>query len=387
MPAAERVERARALVPARRRRAPAAERRRRIDDETVAALRANGLFRILQPRRVGGFELDFRAQIDVAAELARGCASTAWIASVVGSHHWMLAMLPPEAQARVWDADPDSLLVTAMVTPDGKARAVAGGYELAGTWKFASGVDFADWAIVGATVAGTAPPELRVFLVPRAEFEILDSWHVAGLRATGSKDLRIARAFVPASRSAAMAELLNGAPPGRAVNPAPIYGLPVTMVTPFNMVGPAVGIARGAIETFVERMGGRLTTFGRERIGQQPTVQLRIAEAAAESDAAELVLHAACAAIARLEREPGAATDAARSRLRRDAAYAATLCRRAVERVAAMAGAHGLDDDNPLQLAQRDIQALTSHAALVWDPNAVLWGRTAFGLPSNDPRG
>ncbi|HVZ32789.1 MAG TPA: acyl-CoA dehydrogenase family protein, partial [Polyangiaceae bacterium] len=134
-------DRARALVPTLRARATETDLLRRIPDETIAELHASGIFRMLQPKRVGGSELPYRSLVEIGAILAEGCGSTSWVATNLASHHWMLAMWPKEAQDEVWGASPDDLIGSALVFPSGKAVAVDGGYRLSGRWPFSSGVD------------------------------------------------------------------------------------------------------------------------------------------------------------------------------------------------------------------------------------------------------
>src|SRR5579875_3085099 len=109
--------RARALVPTLRARAVECEELRRIPDATIADLHKSGLFRMLQPRRVGGSELPYRALVELVAILAEGCGSTAWVVANLASHHWMLAMWPAETQDEVWSVSPDDLIGSALVFP------------------------------------------------------------------------------------------------------------------------------------------------------------------------------------------------------------------------------------------------------------------------------
>ncbi|MGH7036244.1 MAG: acyl-CoA dehydrogenase family protein, partial [Stellaceae bacterium] len=161
------AERARALVPALRQRAAETERLRRVPDETLAELHASGIFRMLQPRRVGGSELPYRALIELGAILAEGCGSTAWVVANLASHHWMMAMWPKEAQDEVWGRSPDDLIGSALVFPSGRAVAAEGGYRLGGRWPFSSGVDASLWNFVGGIVHDERgkPIEQRIFLV------------------------------------------------------------------------------------------------------------------------------------------------------------------------------------------------------------------------------
>ncbi len=130
----EMLQRARNLKPVLAERAEACERLRRLPDETERDLHDAGLFRVAQPRRVGGAELDVGIFVDVCAELARVCPSTAWNFGNLASHHWMLGYCDPRIQDEIWDVSPDTLIATSLAFPCGKGRKVDGGWEVTGRW-------------------------------------------------------------------------------------------------------------------------------------------------------------------------------------------------------------------------------------------------------------
>ena len=136
------VTRARALIPELRNRAARTEELRRLPPQTERDLHDAGLFRIIQPKRVGGSELDYVALVDCADALGQADASVAWNFANLASHHWMLGMFDPRAQAAVWDKDVDALIASSFIFPAGRARKVDGGYVLNGHWPFSSGVEF-----------------------------------------------------------------------------------------------------------------------------------------------------------------------------------------------------------------------------------------------------
>src|SRR3954447_4496304 len=167
----ELLARAEALGPVLRERAPQGEELRRLPDETIADLHQSGLFRILQPKRVGGSELPFRSIVELVSAIGRGDGSTAWVLANLAAHHWMLAMFPQQAQDEVWGQSPDNLIGSALLFPRGRARRVEGGYRLSGRWPFSSGVDPSTWNLLGAITqdeeAGTN--ESRLFLLPASD--------------------------------------------------------------------------------------------------------------------------------------------------------------------------------------------------------------------------
>ena len=197
------LERVRALLPDLRERTARAEQLRRLPDETFADFQEAGLFRALQPRRYGGYELDPGTFYQAVMEVGAVCGSSAWILGVIGVHNWHLAIFPPQAQEDVWGEDTSVQLSTSLA-PTGTVERVEGGYRLQGRWSFSSGCDFCQWAVLGGIAPPAEdgqPPDARVFLVPRSDYAIDDNWHVMGLCATGSKDLVVDDAFVPEYRT------------------------------------------------------------------------------------------------------------------------------------------------------------------------------------------
>src|SRR5713101_965128 len=195
----ELLARAEALVPVLRERAGRTEELRRLPDETLDELHRTGLFRILQPKRVGGSELPFRSIVELVAVIGRGCGSTAWVLANLAAHHWLLGMWSPEAQDEIWGQSPDNLIGSALIFPRGRARPVDGGYRLTGRWPFSSGVDPAAWNLIGAITSDeeSGLSEPRIFLLPSSDYTIIDTWHVIGLGGTGSKDVAAEDVFVP----------------------------------------------------------------------------------------------------------------------------------------------------------------------------------------------
>src|SRR5436309_5948881 len=234
--------RVRDLVPAIRERTVRAEQLRRLPDETLADFQAAGLFRAMQPKRYGGFELDPGTFYWGVGEVAAVCGSTGWIFAVMGAHNWHLALFPAQAQEDVWGED-DSIQLSTSLAPTGTVERVDGGFRLSGRWSFSSGCDFCQWVVLGGTVPqveGGQTPDARVFLVPRSDYSIDDNWHVMGLCATGSKDIVVDDAFVPEYRTHSYLDAFQLKHPGAAINDAPLYRLPFGLVFANGIKAPAI---------------------------------------------------------------------------------------------------------------------------------------------------
>ena len=154
----EMTQRARDLVPKLRERAADAEALGHLPPETVEDFRAGGFFRVMQPRRFGGLELDYgRVQLELCSVLGQGCGSSAWVQMVVACHAWCLAMFPEAAQQAVWGNDAETLVASAFGFSTGRGRQVEGGYWVEGDWQFSSGSDYLH-------PPATAPPAVALAL-------------------------------------------------------------------------------------------------------------------------------------------------------------------------------------------------------------------------------
>ena len=383
----EALSRARAMVPRLQERAAHADALRRCPDESIRELSESGLMRLLQPRRVGGSELPWVALIDVGSELARGCGSTAWNWANYAVHHWMLAFWPIACQDEVWGADRDVLIASSMVFPAGKATRVPGGYRLSGRWPFSSGVDPSAWNMLGGIVRSEAEgDEYRMFLLPREDYTIIDNWHVLGLCGTGSKDVEAKEVFVPEDRTLAVEDTKGGdTHPGAAANPASLFRIPIFATFPYMLTGVALGIAQGAYESVIDGLRGRVARYSGKSLADMTAVQIKIAEAGACIDTARQVMRDHCQTAQTLA-ERGEVPDLLlKATWRRDGAFSAGLCERAVDVLFKLGGGSALFDEHPLQRAFRDVHAATAHISMIWEPQATTFGRVALGLPCDNP--
>jgi alkylation response protein AidB-like acyl-CoA dehydrogenase len=373
------VQRAQALVPALRDRAELTKLQRRVPSETINDFHAGGLLSVLKPVRLGGYGGDFPLFVRIASTLAHGCGSSAWVYAVLAEHNWAIAMFPEETQAEFW-SDPRAL-ASSSLAPAGKCERVAGGFRLSGDWPFSSGCDHAGWALLGSLVTEEGGRrELRDFLVPMSDIEIVDDWHVLGMAGTGSKTLRLRDAIVPERRSVAHEDLREARAPGRRVNgDDPLCRAPRSLFASFTLVAVLVGLAQRAVDLFVERTAGRVSRG--IRLAELDSTQLNVSEAAADADAAALCVEATCAKNLRMVAAGEAITVEHLTLARRNAVYAAKLASRAVDRVFKASGARALFDGDPLQVVYCDANAAAAHLFLNWELGARPYGQYRLGLP------
>ena len=379
------VEAARALIPVLRERAPEAERIRRIPDETIEDLRRAGLWRILRPERFGGVETDFGLMIDVAIELGRGCAATSWVYINLVAHNWMLPYWPARAAEDVWGEDPEALIGSTLVFPAGSLAPAEGGYLLSGRWPYASGVDSSDWMMLGAIGQGPADgkPGPRIVVVRASDIEIIDTWHVSGLVGTGSKDVACRDLFLPDHMVLDLAPSQEGYPP-ETEGMSDAYRLPLLPLIPHLVTAPMIGTARAAYDDHAAYLRDQVSTFNRSRVAEHVTVQLKLAEAAQMVDIARLLVREDWMEAQRLIASGAPLPLIDRARWRRNGAYAAGCCVKAVDLIHSLCGARANYLDHDLQRQHRDIHAAAHQIHLSWDINGAEFGRIAAGLkPTN----
>ncbi|MFD4370302.1 3-hydroxy-9,10-secoandrosta-1,3,5(10)-triene-9,17-dione monooxygenase oxygenase subunit [Streptomyces sp. NPDC058527] len=377
----------RALAPALRARADQAEELRRTPTASIDELAGAGFFRLLRPPAYGGLAAApdiFHAAVH---EISRACGSTGWATAVLGVHPWYVAQLDPRAQHDVW-GDDDSALICSSHAPTGTVTPVDGGYRLAGRWHYAAGAPPPPGAPLGGhrSDAARPPPDKPPFLVPRTDYRVDDVWDTVGLRGSGSNDLVVDDAFVPAHRTLGYAPVTALRCPGHEVNPEPVYRLPYAALFTTTISTVMVGIAEGAYEHHVTaaRANPRLP-HGR-RVAEDPFAQVRIARAAGEIDAARLQLTRNTAElyeVARAGREPSRSL---RARARRDQALATERAITAVDLLRENAGGSPLrSGGDVLARAWRDLHTGRGQAANDVERALALFGRDAVGLDVQDP--
>jgi 3-hydroxy-9,10-secoandrosta-1,3,5(10)-triene-9,17-dione monooxygenase len=380
--AEELIKRARALAPRLRERAEKAERDRNIPRVSVEEFVDAGLIHTLQPKRWGGYEHDHEVAFDIAIELGKStCGSSAWCLNYLADHACMLALFPEEAQHDVWSENKAAGIATS-AAPTGKVTVAPGGYRLDGRWSWCSGLRHSQWIMIGGLIfrEGEDHPDMRLFLVPTSQVKQDDTWYCAGLRGTGSITSVLDNVFVPEHRTVTFALLRDACSPGSKVNANPIYRTPFIAVHTYALLGPALGVARGGYDDFVQWTRQRYLTYTQLAIAQHVPVQLKVAEIASQIDAVELL---ARRALATARKDYSGMDLETRTLLRRDFTYAMRLLREAMDGLIKISGSSGLMESNSAQRCWRDVHAISSHVVMNWDVPAENFGRMEFGLPVN----
>jgi 3-hydroxy-9,10-secoandrosta-1,3,5(10)-triene-9,17-dione monooxygenase len=363
---------ARELVPVLRDRARKTEQLRRVPDETICDLQDAGLFKILQPARYGGYEADLATYFDVVLALSAADGSVGWVYSVLLVQTWALSLMDPQASEEVWGSDPSTLMSSASAPRSGYIDKVADGYRIAGQFGFSSGCHHGSWVFVFGLPRNAPEEGFTAFLVPGSDYEIVDNWNAMGLCGTGSCDILV-DATVPAHRVHSFART------GSVISGAPVYRVPFMTVFPHAATVPIVGAAQGAVDDYVASQKDRITLFG-SRVASEPSTQIRVAESAADLDAARLSLFRNFEAITDAAIAGGEYPADLLARLDRDQVLATRRAVTAVDRVFAYAGAGALSLNNPIQRAWRDVHAGAAHFAAVPEGKLAAFGALALGL-------
>lgn len=375
------VESARKLAPALAQRAARAETTRRVPDETVEDFRSAGFFRLLVPHAYGGDEARFADVASVSIELARGCTSSAWVLSLFAMHSWLTSLFSKAAQEEVFSPQGESLVAS----PAGSGRAEIGDgvYRLSGRWNWATGVHHCDWLILNAVVGMGHEPEGRCFLVPAKDVEVIECWQASGMCATGSDDVIVRNAVVPAYRTLAASAVLSGDTPGAALHDTPLYRVPAVAAHALVAAAPALGAAIETAHQYKALLRCReAQSLGEELESSAPL--MRFARAHVRIDAARLLHRHALDTLETLDFGAPDEPDL-RGWIRMVAAHVVTECRGVVREVLDASGARAHLVDSPLQRLARDVTVLSGHTLFDMDSASDLYGRLAAGHQPRTP--
>src|SRR5437667_7202029 len=385
----EAMRRAREIVPILRERAQRAEDARMPIRDNEQLLHETGLFRFHQPKAFGGMELPFQAIVDIVAELARGCPSTAWNVGNLGCHHWILGCYEPETQHEVWDANPDVLIASSIALAAGRGKKVNGGYQVSGRWPFSSGVDNSDWNMLAVTVYGDdgkSAIDWRLCIVPKSDYKIIDTWYAMGMVGTGSKDIEVKEVFVPERRALELTKCRGGLEhPGGKLNGGPLFRVPIVASAGHPLSASALGAAEGALEHVTGSFKTRIGTYTGAKVSEFQAVQIKIARARALIDSARYLMRESAIAFDDYAERNTVPDLETKLRLRIQNTLAVAQSREAVETLWSCYGANAIYTRDPLQRFLRDTQAINQHFSYNFDIAGSAFGTVAMGGKYTNP--
>ncbi|MDH6117035.1 acyl-CoA dehydrogenase family protein [Kitasatospora sp. GAS204B] len=376
---ADLVARAAKLLPQIAGNAERSDRERRVVEENIEALAGAGLLSILQPARYGGLQADVRTCLEVSREIARGCGSTAWAATLLNVCSWYVGLFTGRAQDDIWADDPTAR-VAGVLAPTGTADEVDGGFVVTGRWSPASGSAHAQWAIVGVLRVTGAELEPGMVLIPMSELTVEDTWFVTGMRGTASNTLVADKVFVPCHRYLSAPDAVAG----RYLTPhaeEAVYRSAFVPVSALVLAGPQLGLAQAALDLVVERAPRRPMTYTfYDNQAVAPTTQLAVAQAASLIDSAQLHAYRAAAEIDEAAAHGSYPDYDARARMRMDTGVAAVNAREAIRILVSVHGAGSFAEANPLQRIWRDSETGSRHAIVSPEVSAELYGKSLLGI-------
>lgn len=382
-PAAARlIERARAMIPALREAAAHHLAERRMSNDVMRALTQAGFFRLLQPKRWDGYEMDPRVFAEVQIALAQGDMSTAWVFGVIGVHPFQLALFDDRAARDVWGSDRD-VLIASTYMPAGRAQPIEGGFRFSGRWKFSSGSEHCAWILLGGLVGEPDQGDYRTFLLPRGDFEIVDTWRVIGLEGTGSQDIVVSDVFVPDYRVHNLADAYRGENPGNAVNSGWLYRLSFPLVFGRAVTNSAIGALQALLDAFCDYGAKRITTTG-SATARDPDAQLACAEAAAAIEEMTATMHRNFACMVGYAQQGLDTPLSQRLLIKYQTAAVADRCVDIAGKLFRGVGGSGLFDSHPFGRIYTDLLAARQHVSnqsQVWGRNL---GATLLGLENSD---
>jgi 3-hydroxy-9,10-secoandrosta-1,3,5(10)-triene-9,17-dione monooxygenase len=384
----ELIRRARSLVPVLAQRAAQTERNRRVPAETIADLQAAGLFQVMQPKRWGGHELGLDVANEIQIILAEGCMSTAWVFAVIAVEPFLIALCDDRMARDVFSVDSSMLVCgTSAADPKNQLVEVDGGFRLSGKWRFASGVDHCGWCFLAASIVGAdgSSTEWRL-LLPKADYQIIDTWNVSGLRGTGSCDIAVEDKFIPAHRAIKRADVFEGIGPGLAVNTAPVYRIPFGQVFAMSVSTLVIGGLQGMLDAFIA-YGTRRVARGIGPTARDPVAQLLCAETAAQIDESKAIFHLNVARLMAHAERGEFPSLRERMQYKFQMAYAVERASLLAARLFKAAGASGIYIENtPFARMLNDINVGRVHVNNQFEASGRNWGAVLLGASESENR-
>jgi alkylation response protein AidB-like acyl-CoA dehydrogenase len=377
----ELVGRATNLRPLLAANAAQGEVERQVPQQSIEAMAEAGVFKVMVPKRYSGYEATMAVQLDVSAAVAAGDGGAGWIVSLIGACAWGTSLFSGQAQDDVFGADPDAR-VCGSIPPTGSSVRVDGGWRISGRWSYTSGSPHAQWALLGALLVqgDDRPPMPGIALIPMSELEFVDTWHMAGMRASGSHTLVADDVFVPEHRTLSTILAAQGQY-ATEYQDETLYHAAFFPVLTLTLVGPLLGLGTAALDhvrTAAATKGIAATTFARQ--ADSTGFQLQFAEAAMRIDSARLHAHRAADDIDRHASERSQPDAMLRARVRADASYAAQQVLAAIDILCNAHGSGGFAESSPLRRIWQDANVGARHGLITPAVSYEVYGKALLGV-------
>jgi len=354
------LDAARKLAPMIRSCADQIEVDRELPRPLFEALADAGLFQLALPRALGGAEIDLPAYVQVLEEIGKADASTGWIVNQCAIFATYAARMPRDIARLIWIDTPRSVVANTPL-PTAQAIVVPGGYRVTGRQGFSTGCRHAAWLAARAQVLENGQlrlqdgqPEQRYLFVPATEAELLDTWHVRGMRGTGTYHFAVSDVFVPAERTVLQAN----AP---LLETGPLYQIPRTLLFGSGDAAVALGVARSCLAAFFELAGAKTPRAMQATLRDQPMIQAAVGRAEADLRSGRAFLAEAVRELWTEATSTGATTQDQRAVLRLALTHAIRLAVQVVDTVYNAAGVTAIYEGNPMQRHFQDIHVISQH--------------------------
>jgi 3-hydroxy-9,10-secoandrosta-1,3,5(10)-triene-9,17-dione monooxygenase len=380
-PLSDLVRRAESLQPLLAKNAPESDRNRRASEENIQAIADAGLFKLMVPRRYGGFEGTIRSYLEVSSALAEACGGTAWVAALINGCAWFTGLYPKRAQDDVFGANPEAR-VAAVFAPATQVRRVDGGLVMSGKWYFASGSLHSQWAILGCLEhdENGAFKTQYLALVPMSELTIEDTWFTTGMRGSGSNCIVGKDIFVPDYRLLDVMAALRGEYPTPFTEEA-AYRAAFGPVSSILLVAAQLGIGRAALKYVINKAPQRAIAYTSYTKQTDSTAfQMQVAEAALKIDSAHLRAFRAADEIDDAARRNEFPEYVTRARVRADVGVVVSDITDALNTLIFAHGAGSFAEANPMQRWWRDSNAAARHAIILPAIGAEIYGKALLNV-------
>lgn len=362
-------------------RASEIESNRNLPSDLVDSLIDSGVFRLWIPEEYGGEQADIHAMLDAIETASYHDGSTGWCVMIGGSTALNAGFLPTRFATEIY-ADPRAV-TGGFGMPSGAGLAVDGGISVTGQWAWGSGTNHCSWIGGGVRIVdadgnpaalddGTRGPFVYF---NRSDVELLDTWHVTGMKGSGSTDYTVTDAFVPSGRWVSFA-----ASPAPVVDGA-LYCFSFLGALGLGVASVTIGLARRAIDELIE-LGAKQPTGSSRSLAERPSIQSDLAIAEAKMAAAQSFIRSVVDESWATATNTGSVTDEQKRKIRLAANHAAASCAEAVDLCYLAAGGTAVYESSPIQRVFRDVHVATQHGMIaprIMEP----LGRMKFGLPTS----
>jgi alkylation response protein AidB-like acyl-CoA dehydrogenase len=356
---------------------------RRAAEENIAAIKDAGLFRLMVPRRYGGYQATLRGHLEVSAALGEACGGTSWVVALSNVCAWFTSLFVRQAQDEVFVANPDAR-VSGVFVPSPATRRVAGGIVLSGKWFTSSGILHADWAIVGAVEhdANGAFVAQYLALIPISEVSVEDTWFTAGMRASGSNCIIAKDVFVPDHRLMNILEAIEVKYPTEYKDES-AYRAGFMPVSALILVGPQLGMGRAALKYVIEKASHRAIAYTSfEKQIDSTAFQMQIAEASLRIDTAHLRAFRAADEVDLAAVQNRQLDFLTRARMRADTGLVVSYITDAINTLISAHGAGSFAESSPMQRIWRDSNTAARHAIALPAVANEIYGKALLGIPN-----